>query len=167
VSLERLFLTVLLANLIGFGGLSSIPVVRGQLLAVGLPADALILHAVAVGNISPGPNGLYLVAIGYFIGGFTGAAIAVLALLMPPALVLVLERARSSLVHLHRFRAGLHSLSLAVIALLVVSSGSLAVNAASDTIGLLIVIAGLVMMLCGVPSLVSIAVAVLAGILFH
>lgn len=167
MSTERIFLAVLLANLIGFGGLSSLPVLRGQLLAAGMQADILILNAVAVGNISPGPNGLYLVAVGYFVGGFAGAAAAVLALLAPPILVLPLERARSRLVHVRRFRAGLHSLSLAVIALLVVSSGSLALNASSDGLGLLMVGAGVVLMLCGVPSLVGIVLAILAGILFH
>jgi chromate transporter len=165
MSVERIFLAVLLANLIGFGGLSSLPVLRAQLLGAGLSADTLILNAVAVGNISPGPNGLYLVAVGYFVGGFAGAAAAVVALLAPPILVLPLERARSRLVHVRRFRAGLHSLSLAVIALLVVSSGSLALNASSDNVGLLMIGVGVALMLCGVPSLVGIILAILAGVL--
>jgi chromate transporter len=163
MSIEHLFVAVLVANLIGFGGLSSLPVLRGQLLAAGLPADTLLLHSLAVSNITPGPNGLYLVVVGYFVGGMKGAAAATLALLLPPILVLPLERVRSRLVHLHRFRAGMHSLSLAVVALLAVSSGSLAMHAATDTLGFVMVIVGTVLLVYGAPPLLGFGIAVLAG----
>jgi chromate transporter len=166
MSIERIFLAVLLANLIGFGGLSSLPVLRGQLLSAGLEADTLILHSLAVANISPGPNGLYLVVIGYFVAGLKGAAAAVLALLAPPVLVLLLERVRSRLVHLHRFRAALHSLSIAVISLLAVSSGSLAIHASTDLVGVLMVVVGTVLLMYGVTPIIAIAVAVVAGFVF-
>lgn len=160
----HLFLSVLVANLIGFGGLSSLPVLRGQLQAAGLQADTLILNALAVGNITPGPNGLYLLVVGFFVGGVRGAAVATLALLIPPFLVLLLERLRSWLVHLRRFRAVMHSLSLSVLALLIPSSASLAAHASTDALGISMVVLGAVLLTCKVPPLAAICLAVLAAL---
>ncbi|GAA4882051.1 hypothetical protein ACFQ34_11005 [Pseudonocardia benzenivorans] len=47
-----------------------------------------ILHSAAVGNISPGPNGLYLVAVGYFVGGTAGGLVAAVALAVAAGLLL-------------------------------------------------------------------------------
>lgn len=162
---EQLFLVILVANVAGFGGLSSLPIVRSQLVGAGLSADALLLHAFAVGQISPGPNGLYMIALGYFVAGMPGAAAALLGILAPPLLVLGLERARSRLLHLRRFRAALHSLGLAVVALLVVSSATLVLHAATDLLGGAMVLFGAALLLCGVPSLVGILGAIVAGLL--
>ncbi len=164
MGLERLFLAVLIASLVGFGGLSSLPILRSELLHAGLPADTLLLHSLAVGQISPGPNGLYLIAVGYFVAGFAGVGVTVLAILLPPLLVLVLERARSRLFHLQRVRAALHSLSLAVVALLAVSGAKLAIHAATDAVGVIMVGVGVLVLLRGMPSLYGIAVAVVAGL---
>lgn len=155
---------MLIANIVGFGGLSSLPILRGQLLSAGLPADALLLHSLAVGQISPGPNGLYMIAIGYFVAGYWGVAAATLSILLPPLLVLVLERVRSRLLHLSRFRAALHSLSLCVMALLAVSSATLARHAATDPLGVAMVAVGAVLLLRGIPSLYGIVLAIVAGL---
>nr|WP_255557009.1 chromate transporter [Sodalis sp. dw_96] len=162
--MERIFLTVLVANLIGFGGLSSLPVLRGQIQSAGLPADNLLLHALAIGNISPGPNGLYLVVVGYFIGGVKGAGAATLALVIPPFLVIILDRVRSRLLHLPRFRAVMHSLSLSVIALLIPSTAALAVHAATDPLGVAMVVLGTILLLCRTSPLVGIAIALAIGL---
>src|ERR1700754_806052 len=165
VSPEHLFVAVLIANMIGFGGLSSLPVLRGQLLAAGLQADALLLQSLAVSNITPGPNGLYVVVVGYFVGGPAGAAIATVAVLLPPLLVLPLERVRSRLIHLRRFCATMVALSLSVVALLALSSGSLVVHASTDTVGMLMAPVGVVLLLLRVPPLVGVLVALIAGAL--
>ncbi|QWA13040.1 chromate transporter [Sodalis ligni] len=164
MSLERIFLVVLAANLVGFGGLSSLPILRGQIQSAGLPADNLLLHALAIGNISPGPNGLYLVVAGYFIGGIKGAGAATLALVIPPFLVIILENLRSRLLHLPRFRAVMHSLSLSVIALLIPSSAALAAHAATDLLGVAMVIMGAIVLSCRASPLVGIGIALVIGL---
>ena len=164
MSLERIFLTVLIANLIGFGGLSSLPILRGQIQSAGLPADNLLLHALAIGNISPGPNGLYLVVVGFFIGGIKGAGVATVALSLPPFLAIILDRLRSRLLHLPRFRAVMHSLSLAVIALLIPSSAALAEHAATDLLGIAMVALGTVLLMCRASPLVGIGIALAIGL---
>jgi len=167
LSLEQLFFAVLVANLVGFGGLSSLPILRNQIAAAGMPADTLLLHALAVGQMSPGPNGLYLIAVGYFVADLPGVAVATAGLLIPPVLVLLLERLRVRLLHLSRFRAALHSLSLTVVALLVNSSINLAQHASTDVFGGVMVAIGAVLLLRAAPPILAIAFAVVAGLLIY
>jgi chromate transporter len=172
MSLESYFWTVLLSSLLGFGGLGSLPVLRSQLASAGLPSDALILQGLAVGYISPGPNGLYPVAIGYFVDGVPGAVAASAALMIPPLLVLVLERLSARMMHLRRFRAALQSLGLAVVAVVAITSGTVASHAIHTKLGLAMVVAGLVALLRRVPPAVGVGVAIGVGLianlgLFH
>jgi chromate transporter len=164
MSLERIFVAVLLASLLGFGGLGSLPVLRSQLAGSGLNTDTLILHSLAVGNISPGPNGLYLVAIGYFLGGLRGAGLACVAIMLPPILVLALERLRSRLIHLARFRSALQSLGLAVVALLASASTSLVIHAGQSPLGIVMIVIGTGLLLLRIPPLVAVLVAVVTGL---
>jgi chromate transporter len=167
MSTERIFLAVFLASLLGFGGLGSLPVLRSQLAGAGLSPDTLILHSLAVGNISPGPNGLYLVAIGYFVGGWTGALAATVALCLPPLLVLPLQRLRSRLIHHRRFRSALQSLGIAVVALLCVSSATLAQHAGRTPLTIAMIVLGAALLLRGWPPLVGVVAAVTAGLVLR
>ena len=59
-------------------------------------ADRDALHvrdigeSIAIGQISPGPNGLWVISLGYLVDGLRGAALTLLAVALPPLLVLVL-----------------------------------------------------------------------------
>lgn len=165
MSIGQTFLAVFLASLLGFGGLGSLPVLRGQLSAAGLAPDQLLLSSLAVGNISPGPNGLYLIAVGYFVDGYWGAAAATVAVLLPPLLVLLLDKLRARLIHLRRFRSALRSLGLAVVALLAQSAGSLAWTAAHSVLGAVMILLGTGLLLFRVPPLVGVVLAIGAGLL--
>ena len=86
--LSHLFVVIMVASLFSFGGLGSLPVLQSQLSANGVSPDLVVLPSLAVGNISPGPNGLYLIAASYFIGGITGSLVACAAVVVPPFLVI-------------------------------------------------------------------------------
>jgi chromate transporter len=165
MSLAQTFVAVLVASLLGVGGLGSLPVLRGQLAAAGLAPDRVLLSSLAVGNISPGPNGLYLIAVGYFVNGYAGAGVATLAVLLPPLLVLLLDRLRTKLIHLRRFRSALRSLGLAVVALLSQSAGSLAWPPAHTWLGLAMIVAGTALLLFRIPAWVGVLGAVGVGLL--
>jgi chromate transporter len=167
MSPEHVFVTVLLASLLGFGGLGSLPVLRSQLSGAGIAPDNLILHAVAVGNISPGPNGLYLVAVGYFVGGASGALVSCLALMIPPILVLGLQRLRDRLIHRARFRAALQSLGLAVVALLASTSTGLVIHAGHGVLGVTMIALGTVLVLLRLPPLLGVLLAIGTGLVFR
>ena len=50
--------------------------------------DPQIVQALAIGRLSPGPNGLYLVSLGYLIDGWPGAFVAFLAACLAPLVIL-------------------------------------------------------------------------------
>jgi chromate transporter len=163
--LEHVFVAVLAASLLGFGGLGTLPVFRSQIEGYGVShVDALLLPAVAVGNVSPGPNGLYIIAASYFLAGIPGTLVATLAVAIPPFLVLALDAARARLIHLDRFRGMLRSLGLGVVALLFVTDWSLVRNASTDPHRVVVLAAGAVMLLRRVPPVVGVAAAILAGL---
>ena len=49
--------------------------------------------AIAISQASPGPLGLYIVVLGYFVAGFPGALAGALALATPAILVIPIARA--------------------------------------------------------------------------
>ncbi|MBZ5585679.1 MAG: chromate transporter [Acidobacteriia bacterium] len=72
-----IYLLLLKATLTSFSGLTSLPVVRHDFVETRHAlTDRQLNAAVAVGRTTPGPYGLYLVSVGYFAGGWSGACAA-------------------------------------------------------------------------------------------
>lgn len=86
------FLLLLKGSLFSTGGLSNLPIVYDDLLARGWADDRQFTEALAVGKISPGPTGLWVLSLGYLVHGLPGALLALLALTLPPMLVLVFDK---------------------------------------------------------------------------
>jgi chromate transporter len=162
--LSHLFVVIMVASLFSFGGLGSLPVLESQLSSNGVSPHAVVLPSLAVGNISPGPNGLYLIAASYFIGGISGSLVACAAVVVPPFLVLAVQRAKQRLIHLPRFRAMLRSLALAVVALLAVTDWTLVKQAATGPLAIAVMVAGTLMLLVRVPPLIGVLAAIAVGI---
>lgn len=113
------FLLFLKASLFSTGGFSNLPSLRQDLLARGWAKEADFGRSIAIGQISPGPNGLWVVSLGYLTYGFAGAAIALLAITLPPLLVLLIA-ARFSRIERHPWAQGaMRGVSIAVISLLI------------------------------------------------
>jgi len=86
-----LYLLFVKAALTSFSGMGGIPIVREELVVQRrVVTDRQLSTAVAVGRAVPGPNGLYLVATGYFVAGIPGAAAGCAALMTPAFLVIPL-----------------------------------------------------------------------------
>lgn len=79
-----LFLVFLKASILSVGGLSALPLLREDLVATGAATEQQFVESLAIGRLSTGPNGLYVVSLGYFVLGPLGAAIATLAAILPP-----------------------------------------------------------------------------------
>jgi chromate transporter len=90
VEILWLFLVCLRASLLSLGGQSALPLLRQDLVSSGLTTDAQIIDALAIGRVTPGPGGLYIVVLGYFAMGLGGAVAALVATVIPPLLVLPL-----------------------------------------------------------------------------
>ena len=82
-----LLLVFLKASALSIGGLSSLPLLRADLVTPGIATDEQVVQAIAIGRISTGPNGLYIVSLGYLVGGIAGAGMALVAATLPPLVV--------------------------------------------------------------------------------
>ena len=88
VSPAALFWTVLKSSLLSTGGMGNVPIVHADLVTTHLATERQFTSAMAIGQLSPGPTGLWIVALGYALGGLGGAVATVLAVLLPPFLAL-------------------------------------------------------------------------------
>src|SRR5947208_11449974 len=82
-----LFGVFLKASALSLGGLSSLPLLRGDLVGTGIATDQQVVQAIAIGRISTGPNGLYIVSLGFLVGGVVGATLALAAATLPPLVI--------------------------------------------------------------------------------
>ncbi len=115
-----LFLLFLKSSALSFGGLGGVPSLRQDLVQqfAASEVDRLLGEALAVGRLSPGPNGLYIVSLGYEMNGVLGAVLGGLALAIPPFLVLAIAIAYVRVAHLRRTANALMVLSFALTGLL-------------------------------------------------
>jgi chromate transporter len=86
-----LYLLLLKATLSSFSGLASLPILREDFVVKHhLLTDRQLNTALVIGRATPGPKGLYIISVGYFAGGYSGAFAAWLAIVTPALLVIPL-----------------------------------------------------------------------------
>src|SRR5207244_1867912 len=94
MSAWALYLLLLRATLTSFSGFASVPVVRDDLvLHRHVLTDDQLNAALAISQISTGPLGLYVVVVGYFVAGVTGAVAGMCALATPAVFAIPIFRA--------------------------------------------------------------------------
>jgi len=86
------FWLFLKASLFSTGGFGNLPSLHHDLLQRGWATEAQFAESMMVGQISPGPNGLWVISLGYLTDGLRGTLFALLAVSLPPLLVLIVER---------------------------------------------------------------------------
>lgn len=147
-----LFLVFLRASIFSLGGQTALPLLREDLLNAGAVSDGQIIEGLTIGRLSTGPGGLYFVAIGYIAAGWLGAGLALIAVALPPLLVLpAAEFLRPRLQH-RAVNGLIRGLALTTSGLVVATSVSLLGSAGTDgpalwqlallTLGLLIGLEG-------------------------
>ena len=88
-----LYWLFLRAVLLSFSGFATVPILREVLvLDHALLTDTQLNDAIALSQASPGPLGLYIVLVGYFIKGWLGASAGVAALATPAMLSIPIAR---------------------------------------------------------------------------
>lgn len=92
MNLVLLFALTLKASLFSTGGMGNVPSLHDDLLGRGAATERQFAEALAVGQISPGPNGLWVVSLGYLLGGIPGALWTLAAISLPPFLIVLVER---------------------------------------------------------------------------
>ncbi|MBU2700492.1 chromate transporter [Sporomusaceae bacterium BoRhaA] len=86
------FWVVLKSSLFSTGGFGPLPSLHTDFIAYGWASEKEFTEALAIGQITPGPNGLWVVSLCYLVAGLSGALIACVALLLPPLFIVIVER---------------------------------------------------------------------------
>jgi chromate transporter len=156
------------ASLFSIGGLGNLPFLNEDLTALSWATPSDFVTAIAVGNLSPGPNGLWSVSLGYLTFGFPGAILALIALSIPPLLILVVASFYNRIEHQPIAQNFTRGLALAVVGLTLAVSWNLANASIADWTGIAITFSALALALSKkVPIIVILSLAALAGFLIY
>lgn len=93
------FGVVLKSILFSTGGFGPLPSLHTDFIAHGWASEKQFTEALSIGQITPGPNGLWVVSLCYLVAGLPGAVLACIALLLPPLLILFVQRCHARIAH--------------------------------------------------------------------
>lgn len=142
MNLFVLYLLLFKATVTSFSGLGSLPVIRQDLVVTHqVLTDSQLNTAVAVGRTTPGPAGLYVVSVGYFVAGVPGAVAGWLALVSPSLSVILLLGYLGQRAEHPRIKSALQAVVLASAGLLLATALPLAREALSGVLLSLIALA--------------------------
>ncbi len=162
------FLLFLKASLFSTGGFSNLPSLHQDLLANGWAKETDFGQSIAIGQISPGPNGLWVVSLGYFTYGYLGAFIALIAITLPALLVLAVSAGYNRIEHQLWVQGLMRGVSLAVVGILLTVVWSIIRQPGTDWKGWLIAVAAFALGLTRkVNLLIILGLAGLAGYLLY
>jgi chromate transporter len=162
------FWVFLKASLLSIGGLGNLPFLNEDLIGLGWATPSDFVTAIAVGNLSPGPNGLWSVSLGYLIFGWAGALLALAALSLPPLLILVVATFYNRIEHQPIAQDFTRGLALGVVGLTLAASASLASSSIVDWNGIVIMLCALGLALSKrVPIILILALAAVAGYMIY
>ncbi len=159
------FWLFLKASLFSTGGMSNLPSLHADLLAHRWATEQQFAESLMVGQIAPGPNGLWVISLGYLTGGFRGAMLALIAISLPPLLVLMVDKLYRRVKDNPAVEGFVRGLSLAVIGVFGMVLIGLMRNFGVDSRSVLIATIAIGLGLTRrVPVLGIIALAALVGI---
>jgi chromate transporter len=118
----ELFVILLRASLFSLGGQSGLPLLRHDLVETGFLTDRQMVQALTVGRLGTGPGGLYVVAVGFMVSGWVGAALALVAIVLPPLLVFPMSAFLRPRTHRRWVNGLMRGLSLASAGLVAATS---------------------------------------------
>lgn len=162
------FLLLLKATVLSFGGTGNLPSIHQDLTSRGWAGDQQFGSALAIGQLAPGPVGLWVVALGYMTFGLPGAALASGAIVLPPLLVLPLARLHRRYATAPAMRGFIRGIALAATGTLPVILFRIIAGYGLDLGGALIVLGTIVLVADRrVPLPAVLALAALAGVLLY
>jgi len=160
-----LFWIMLKGALFSTSGTGNLPIVHQDLLTRGWATDRQFAESLAVGQISPGPSGLWVISMGYFVDGLRGAALTLLAIALPPLVVLLLVRFYGRFGNHPATQGFVRGLGLAVAGIFMVVLGGILNTAGWTTTNLLIMLGTMAVAATRrVPVLLMLVLAALVGI---
>ena len=162
------FWLFLKASLLSTGGLGNLPFLHQDLIGLGWARESDFVTAIAVGQLSPGPTGLWSISLGYLTYGWLGAALSLAALSLPPLLTLAVAAFYNRIEHQLSVQNFMRGLSLGIIGLTLTVTLGLASASVVDLRGLLIALGAFGLALSKkVPAVFILVLAAAAGCLLY
>lgn len=163
-----LFWLFLKASLFSTGGTGNLPILYDDLITRGWAVERDFAEALAIGQITPGPTGLWVISLGYLMDGLRGALLASIAICIPPLTILgVLWLYRRYDEH-PMMRGFMRGLSLAVVGIfIVVLQGILQENGVDAVSVSIVAVAFLLALVERIPVILIMALAAVAGVLLY
>jgi chromate transporter len=148
MSLLFLYLLLLKGTITAFAGLASLPVIQEALVFQHhLLTEKELNEAVVITRSTPGPVGLYIVSVGYFVAGAPGAITGWLAMITPALLIIPLVHFAGRKIEHPRVKSVPQSVVIASAGLLLAASIPLARDALTDPVTMAIAVVSLVVLL--------------------
>jgi chromate transporter len=162
------FWIFLKASLFSIGGSGNLPFLHADLIPMDWAKESDFVNAMAVGQVSPGPSGLWSVSLGYLIFGWAGAGLALAAVSLPPLLAIVVVYFYDRVQKYMAVQYFSRGLALGVAGLGLAVTLGLARSTVNDWFGVLIMLlsAGMAMSK-KVPVIVILVLAAAAGMIFY
>ena len=148
--------------------MGNLPSLHAELLARQWATERQFAEALMVGQVAPGPSGLWVLSLGYLTDGLRGAMLALIAITLPPLLVLMVDKLYRHVKGNPVVEGFVRGLSLAVVGVFGMVLIDLMRNSGVDTRSVLIATAALGLGLTRrIPIIGIIALAALAGSVAH
>ena len=148
MNLLTLYLLLLKGTVTAFAGLASLPMIYESLVLQHQVLTATQLNeAVVITRGTPGPVGLYVVSVGYFVAGIPGAIAGWLAMITPALLIIPLLKFAGSYVEHPRVKSAMQAVVIASAGLLLAAAVPLAQDALTDPINILIAVVTVALLL--------------------
>ena len=109
------FWLFLKASLFSTGGMGNLPSLHADLLAHQWATEQQFAESLVIGQLAPGPNGLWVISLGYLTNGWHGAMLALIAIIIPPMLVLIVDQLYRRVKQYSAVEGFVRGLSLAVV----------------------------------------------------
>ena len=148
MNVALLYLLLLKGTCTAFAGLASLPVIHDTLVTQHRAlTDQQLNEAVVITRSTPGPVGLYIVSVGYFVAGIPGAIAGWLAMITPAVIIIPLVHFSGKHIDHPRVRSVLQAVVIASAGLLLAASIPLARDALTDPVTIAIAFVSLVLLL--------------------
>lgn len=142
MNIAHLYLLLLKGTITAFAGLASLPVIQDALVFQHhVLTDKQLNEAVVITRSTPGPVGLYIASVGYFVAGAPGAIAGWLAMITPAFLIIPLVAFAGRRMEHPRIKSVLETVVIASAGLLLAAAIPLSRDALIDpvTIGIAII----------------------------
>lgn len=161
------FWVVLKSVLFSTGGFGPLPSLHADFISRGWASEKQFTEALAIGQITPGPNGLWVASLCYLVAGTPGAILSCVAMLLPPLLILVVELCYARIADRAATQGALDGVVLVIVGFNVIVVARLFFgNGADLRLVAIAVLSAALALSRRVPSIVILAAAALVGLLF-